>query len=395
MLYPRLPFPPNKGEKTRAYQQLSYLSQRHRLWVACFIDCEEDYAYIPEVQALCHRFEAVPLNRRMALTKGGLSLLRGKTLTEGYYGSRAMWTVVTAWAEDRFFDAALAFSSSMGAYVEDLPAGRRALDLVDFDSHKWADYADKSGWPMSVMFRTEARRLALREIELIRRFDVVFVVNDRERARLHDSGLQDRLVSFPTLMHLDHYQSIRGVHTDKIVGYVGTMSYRPNVDAVLWFGERVWPKILQQHPDAEWWIVGRDPTREVRRLASTPKILVTGEVADVRQYLARMRVFVAPALADLGVQSKMLEALAAGRPVVTTPLGHEGVNGQLGRDYRVADGAEAFAATVCSLLDDHPACERLGEQARQFMRRRYNAETLMPRFQELLLGACERSEARA
>ena len=389
MLYHRMPFPPNKGEKFRSYPQVIQLAKRHRLWLACFVDDREDYRYVPDLEKLCHRFQAVPLSKHVALSRGAWNVLCGKTLTEGYYGSRAMWRVVQEWSAGRFFDVAFAFSSSMGPYIEDLPVGRRVLDMTDLDSHKWTDYAGKSNWPVSRMFHTEAQRLARRELELIRKCDLTFLSNERECDRVTDPALRTKVTTFRTPMLLETYQTTWGIHRDQIVGYVGTMDYRPNVEAVLWFAEHVWPEVAREHPQAQWWIVGRNPAREVRRLDDGSRITVTGAVEDVRNYLARMRVFVSPVRTELGVQSKVLEALAAGRPTVVSTQAHEGIKAAAGKEYLVADSPEEFCRAVGKLLDDRARCESLAAAAIEFVRSHYDAPVLMPRFEELVAGAPE------
>ena len=389
MLYHRMPFPPNKGEKFRSYPQVIQLAKRHRLWLACFVDDREDYSYVPELEKLCHCFQAVPLSKHVALSRGAWNVLCGKTLTEGYYGSRAMWRVIHEWSAGRFFDVAFAFSSSMAAYIEDLPVGRRVLDMTDLDSAKWSTYAAGSGWPLSRMFGTEARRLAARELELIRKYDLTFLSNERECDKVSDPALRAKVTTFKTPMLLETYESTWGLDHDQVVGIVGTMDYKPNVESVRWFAENVWPALAERHTQAQWWIVGRNPTREVRLLDDGDRVRVTGSVDDVRRYLKRMRVFVSPIQAELGVQSKVLEALAAGRPTVVSRQAHEGINADDGEEYVVADGPEAFVDAIGGLLEDRPRCEQLAAAGIEFIRRKYDAPVLMPRFEELVMGAPE------
>ncbi|MCG3137212.1 MAG: hypothetical protein HJJLKODD_01055 [Phycisphaerae bacterium] len=372
----------------RAWQQVRYLSERHRLWLAAFVDTEEDYQYLPQLRERCHRFEAVPLNKKLALSRGGFNLLRGRTLTEGYYGCEAMWRTVHQWVEEKiFFDAALAFSSSMAPYLEELPVGRRVLDMNDLDSEKWQRYAASTSWPMSSLFRVEADRLATRERELIAQYDLTLMVNDRECNRVTDPVLRAKVQSFHTPIDVTTYDELREVHRDKIIGYTGTMDYKPNIEAVLWFAREVWPQVKQQHADAEWWIVGRNPGRDIQNLAEDPQIKVTGAVRDIRDYLRRMRVYIAPVQTELGVQTKVLEALAAGRPVVITTQGHQGIWAEDGRDYLVADRPQPFAERVCDLLNNHARCVELSRAGVELARRNYGTDVLMPRFEELLVGA--------
>jgi sugar transferase (PEP-CTERM/EpsH1 system associated) len=383
MLYHRLPFPPNKGEKMRAFQQVRHISAHHRVWLACFADTPQDRKDTAEVQRMCHRVEVVPLYKSVALSRGGLDLLRGGTMTEGYYSDRAMDRVIESFSEDGLFDVGFAFSSSMARYLEQVPAHRHVLDMNDFDSHKWSNYAERSAWPMSEIFAAESRRLAQREREMIDRFDLTLMVNERECRRC--GGPHPALQALSTPMDADSYAIVDHVPQDKIVAFVGTLNYRPNAEAIAWFAEHVWDAVHAQHPDATWWIIGRHPGRAIRSLDGRNGIVVHGAVPEIRDYLRRVRVFVAPTRTDIGVQTKVLEALAAGRPTVISDLGHAGVNAPADV-YRVAADGPQFAEAVNGLLSDYDQCVSMSAAGRSFVRTHYDLPEVMPTFEKLLCG---------
>jgi polysaccharide biosynthesis protein PslH len=156
--------------------------------------------------------------------------------------------------------------------------------------------------------------------------------------------------------------------------FSGTMSYRPNAEAALWFADEVLDRVRAARPDAGLAIVGRDPPRRVRALASRPGIEVTGRVSDLRPWLAGAQVVVAPLLSGGGTKLKVIEALAAARPLVATPVGAEGIDAEPGRHLLVAEGAAAFAAAVLEILGDRERARRIAARGRALAVGRYSWE---------------------
>jgi glycosyltransferase involved in cell wall biosynthesis len=156
------------------------------------------------------------------------------------------------------------------------------------------------------------------------------------------------------------------------IAFVGKMSYHANATAARHFAQEIFPLVRARRPGATFYIVGSDPPAEIRALAGLPGIVVTGHVPDVRPYVARARVAVAPMIVKVGVQNKILEAMAASRPVVTTSAGAEGLDARPGRDLLVADDPASFAAEVLRVLEDDGLAERLGEAGRRFVEQHHS-----------------------
>ncbi|MGQ2929995.1 MAG: glycosyltransferase, partial [Sphingopyxis sp.] len=166
--------------------------------------------------------------------------------------------------------------------------------------------------------------------------------------------------------------------------FTGQMDYRPNIDAVRWFATGILPLIRQRHPAARFAIVGRAPTDEVRALADLPGVAVTGEVADVRPWLAAADAVIAPLLLARGIQNKLLEAMAMARPVVASAAAAEGIDATPGDHLLVADGADAMSAAVCSLFDDRDRARAMGQAARKQMIARYGWDARLAPLGQLL-----------
>jgi len=427
----RIPFPPNKGDKLRAFRQLEFLSRNHRVWCACFIDDPRDLRHIATLRTHCHQLGTVRLRRTSAMLRGLTGLAKGGSFTESFYTCRQMRRLIHDWSAETPFDAVVAFSSSMAEYALTVPAARRILDLCDLDSQKWNDYAQASPFPLSRLYLTESRRLAAREHDWVSRFDACTLITLREsellpaglRSRVHVvangvSALQSPIANRQSPMPLGGMAKISMPQATQrrhaapgrlnpprelnllqlqspisnrqspipIIGFLGQMNYKPNVDAVCWFARKCWPLIRLHHPTAVFRLAGRQPTRAVRRLAGIPGIEVLGEVADAAATVAAFDVFVAPLHIARGLPNKVLEAMAAGKPVVTTTAVAAAL--QLTHDVQafIGDTPEAFSAATIRLIADPELRFRLGAAGRDFVIGRYDWQRELSRFELIVTG---------
>jgi sugar transferase (PEP-CTERM/EpsH1 system associated) len=376
----RIPFPPDKGDKIRSCHLLRYLSARHRVYLGAFYDDPADRQYLPDLKQHCAEVFLRPVGGWRSRLGAGIALLRGRALGVGYYADPEM----TRWVRDVLarerIDAIVAFSSTVAQYFAAGAGTRPTLvaDFVDVDSDKWRQYAEETRWPASLLYRYEAQALAKWEAAVLQRADAVSVVSEAEsrivpglseetraKVRVVPNGV-DATFFDPALDLPDPYDGNR-----KIVLFTGAMDYYANVDGVCWFADEVWPTVLAERPDAEFWIVGSNPTAAVAALGERPGITVTGRVPDVRPYLRHAAMAVAPLRLARGVQNKVLEALAMNLPVVARPEALRGLSGDMPPAVRCGSSPEEFAATVTSLLDTGSGVPGSG---RDYVLRRYDWE---------------------
>jgi polysaccharide biosynthesis protein PslH len=243
----------------------------------------------------------------------------------------------------------------MAPLVTGLPARHRVLDLHNVESELVASQARSRRGPVSLLYRMEAAALRAMERKVLSAFDPVLVVSTPERSRLPGDGGkvlvcpngQDPPVLLPEA-------------ASPVVAFVATLSWAPNVEAALWLGREIWPEVRRRVPGARLLLVGRDPSPEVQALAE-PGIEVTGTVADVSPYLAQAQVIVAPLLAGGGTRLKIMEALGAGRPVVATTIGCDGLEDLVGRGVVLADDTGTMVEEITRLLADPPAAVLMGK----------------------------------
>jgi sugar transferase (PEP-CTERM/EpsH1 system associated) len=250
-------------------------------------------------------------------------------------------------------DVVFAYCSGMAKFavrppLEHLPL---VLDLVDLDSGKWLDLAGESGPLLGWIFRREARHLGAFEQLAIARAGVTLVVNNRERdaARRLCPGADIEVL--PIGVDLESLRPVSPPSRLPGVVFCGVMNYQPNENGVRWFAREVWPLVRASCTSATFTIVGSNPTRAIRSLASSSKgITVTGRVDDVKPHLWNAAVSVAPVHVSRGTQNKVLESVAAGLPTVVTPSVFEGLPHEVRVACRVAKTAEEFAAETIRLL---------------------------------------------
>ena len=299
-----------------------------------------------------------------------------------------MSDAIRQWAASVSFDAVIAFSSSMAQYIPLARAKRSVLDLCDLDSKKWLEYADSAGPAGRVLFRREASRLSLLEVQWIDRCDAGVLITEAEARALNGSTVRSKIhvigngVDIPTPGVTGNDSVHR--HT---VGFVGQMDYRPNVDAVCWFVRNCWESIRRRWPEAVFQIVGRQPVRQVKRLANIPGVEVVGEVEHVAEYVEAFDVSVAPLRIARGLQNKVLEAMSALRPVVLTPAAAAGIDAVDGTHWLIADSATDMVEQVSRLLGDPAGRIRIGTAAQAFVAQHHRWQDQLAKFDQLVQGS--------
>lgn len=380
----RVPYPPDKGDRIRSFHVLRYLAAHANVHLLCLADEPTSEESLTVLRRYCHRLAIVPLPQTRWL-RALVSLIRGRTVSEGAFHSPALTSILRAWAADTSFSAALASSSAVAPYLRlpELSNVPAIIDLVDVDSQKWFDYAvDGKGW-RSWLYRTEGRRLRKLEQPMPSWAHAVTLVSEAE-ARLYRQFCSPGCVrAIRNGVDLDYFQP-KGEKEESACVFVGALDYRPNIDAVCWFASEIWPGVHRRMPGAKLWLVGRRPAPAVRDLAGRPGIEVVGQVPDVRPWVARAAAVIAPLRIARGLQNKVLEALAMGKAVIASPPALVALNVQPGKHcLRAATPAQWIKATT-RLLRDERQRSRLGAAGRRFVEEHHHWDRCLEPLGELL-----------
>ncbi|MBI5878480.1 MAG: glycosyltransferase [Chloroflexi bacterium] len=381
-LYP--PLPAIDGGRLRIFNVLQQAAQRHRVTLVALDDPLCDAVNRAALAALC---EVVTVPRPPALARTWVTRIRDIASSEpvglNAWQSDAMHALVRRLAAEERYDLAHIDHLSLMPYAGDL--GAMPVVLTHHNVEALAQRRQLAISGRSVLRRwldaREHERWRRYEIAASKRADALIAVSETDAAYFRAALPGKPVFVVPNGVDTAHLQPRQRAAGARLL-YTGSMNYAPNVDAVCWFCEEIFPAIRRARPDAEFVIAGRDPTTEVKALATIDGVRVTGRVDDMRPYYADAAVFVVPLRAGSGTRLKILEAMAMGLPVVTTTIGCEGLDVSHDRDLLIADTPGAFATAVNAALADPDVCARLGTHARQTVLQNYSMQAIDARLSE-------------
>ncbi len=445
-LTPQLPYPPRQGTTLRNFnliQQMAGHPHAHTIALATFLAPGEALTPDSPLHDLCERIITLPqperkLSRRLwdtltspqpdmalrlespAMHQAVADLLADfrpqivqvEGIEMGQYGLRAVFRKNRTQIE-RIGRIKTDQNEKIRFNPSDPSNPRSILKTSDpirpkliFDDHNveyllqkrnaLVDLRRPQRWHAAAYSLIQWAKLVRYEKKLCQTADGVVAVSSVDRDELARLA-PDRFpapILVPNGIDLDAYAPQKGSppsfdpHADvpKMV-FTGKMDYRPNVDAVLWFADKALPLILAQVPTARFQIVGMSPHPRLDRLRANPAIHITGAVAEIQPYITGAAVYVAPLRVGGGTRFKILEALASGKPVVSTALGVEGLGVRPHQEALIGDTPEDFARHVIALIRSHTGdgvlAGRLGFCARQFVEERYGWARLAPALDEL------------
>jgi glycosyltransferase involved in cell wall biosynthesis len=295
----------------------------------------------------------------------------------------------------------------MGQYVIKTEGIAKVLDLCDSLALNLSRRAELDCTPKRFLVKLEEKRVRRYEVEIMKAFDSGTVVAHFDRDYLLNQDNSLNLSVVPMGVDLKYFQPLK-VNNDsnredvtekqnmtltvqedfaddrsKNLLFTGTMNYFPNSDAVIYFCNNVFPLIQKRYPDATFYIVGNHPTEQIRRLADQKGVVVTGYVPDIRPYFEKASVFVAPLRAGSGIQTKNLEAMAMGIPVVTTSIGAMGLEAETDTELLIADTPETFAERVIYLIENPDIRRNLADAGRKRVEASYDWQVLVNRLEQV------------
>jgi polysaccharide biosynthesis protein PslH len=367
-----VPLPADSGGKRRSLALLERLAARGPTVLCAFDDGSADIAGLTDIGV---DVRAVHWPPSTSSTLQGV--LRTGSASAARFWSTALRREVEA-ATGQATDLLQIEYAQLAPYASRARADLRVLDFHNVESSLVESYARIQDPARRALMRIEAGRLRRIERTALKTFDAAVVVSESDRARLPAPA--NRIVLCPNGWEPEPPLPFTG---QPVVAFVALMSWGPNADAAVWLAREVWPLVREALAEAKLLLVGRDPGPEVMALADS-SIEVVGRVPDVRPHLARASVAVAPLRAGGGSRLKVLEALGAGRPVVATTIGAEGLDDLIGHGVVIADQPSRLAESLIELLR-HPAEARtLGQKGHAAVTERYSWDATLSPFFELV-----------
>ena len=352
-LAPRVCWPLDTGAKLRNYHLARVLSRDARVALLAFGDSSS-----AELRAVYDEIVTVPRGSGYSLGK----LLRGAVgrtpLPLLNYTSQEMTDAVSRLFTENDFDVVQVESIHLMNYLRTIRASpKRALVICDWhniESELMQRYSEQEkSAPRRAYARRTARLMKDFEQRALSEFDAHIAVSERDAEALRSVNPDAKVFVIENGVDSSYYVSARsGSPARRRIVFVGSMDYHANVEGVVRFARNVWPAVHQQKPELVFTIVGKDPAPAVRELSSIKGIEVTGTIADVRPFYREAVAAIVPLNVGGGSRLKILEAMAAGVPVVSTTLGAEGLHVRDGENILIADGGDGLPKAIIDLVND-------------------------------------------
>ncbi len=385
-------FPLDTGGKIRSFHIARELARRHEVTLFTYYaeHCGDQHA---SLAGIFSEVVLAPLRLPAKKSIAGVaqfcrSALSGRPYTMSKYDCPALRERVGQVLRDRQFDVIVCDFLCPADLLDWSLGCPKVLFTHNVEAQIWERHCKVARNPLwKLASYLEYKALARAEEKYVRLADHVLTVSEPDRAFFSRYAAPSRITAIPTGVDTDYYQPRPGAETRGAIVFTGSMDWMPNEDGVLWFAAEILPLIRRDVPEAEFWVVGRNPSASVRRLErSDSGIHVTGRVEDIRPYLESAAVYAVPIRSGSGTRLKIFEAMAAGKAIVSTSIGAEGLPVRHGADISLADSPGEFAAQVVTLLGDGKERDRLGTAARALVEQSYGWGRVVAEFEAVLAG---------
>jgi len=379
------PYPANNGAKIRIFNLLRHLAARHELVLLSFASEEVTAADLAVLRQYCRQVAVAPYrpfqpNRLQALA--GFFAAKPRSVIDTY--SQELHALVEQTCREQPFDLVIASQIDMVPYAQLVPDARKIFEEIELTVF-YDRFVRQQPLPQKLRSGLTWWKLSRYVAGLLRAFDGGTVVSAQEQSRVRQVVPDYANIQVvPNGVDVAHYAQDFGPPAPNTLIYSGALTYGPNFDAMQFFLSEIFPLIQAQRPAVKLAITGKLDGVPIERLPEHRNVMFTGYLDDIRPTLARSWVNIVPLRQGGGTRLKILEALAAGTPVVATAKGAEGLDLLPEQEILRADTPAAFAATVLRLLDDADLRARLSRQGRQAVAARYDWSSIGREFNEFL-----------
>ena len=385
-------FPLNKGGRIRSYNMLAAMARKIDVDYLCYATMDSIDDHFEKMNEMFHRFITVPRNHEETigwnyLKKLAIAHLKRKPFTLYNYYLPIFKKKLQDIVINTQYDAIVCDFLAPALNFNRVLRKRATLFQHNVEHVLWErQYKQEKRKLRKIVYEREYRLLKRYEKALCRDFKRVVCVSDQDAEALRKRCDLDNVSSVKTGVDVDYFEPQPEKALPARLVFTGSMDWLPNIDGITWFVQEVLPIIRQTFPNAKLSIVGRSPTPVVIKLARRHSgIIVTGEIPDVRPWMAQGEVFVVPIRVGGGTRLKIYEAMAMGLPIVSTTVGAEGLDYQKGKDIIIADGAKPFANAVVALLEERDMRFSLGDAARRFVVDNFSWPCITEQFLSIIL----------
>jgi polysaccharide biosynthesis protein PslH len=390
----RVPFPPKRGGKIRPFNIIRHLQdQGHQVTVASLARSQAEVDEADGLSQHCSKRLVEIVDDKLAWPRMVAWLPTTKPSSFGYFHSPRLKARIDEELATGTYDLVFVHCSSVAPYVADAKAPLKIIDFGDMDSQKWREYSQHRAFPLSAGYWLEAVKLERTERLLAGKFDLATCTTRAEMESLQGLGVHGQTDWFPNGVDAGFFQPSGTQYEADLVTFIGRMDYYPNQQAVTRFCADVFPALQLRRPGTRFEIVGADPSPAIRELGKLPGVTVTGSVPDVRPYVTRAALTIAPLEIARGTQNKILESMAMGVPVVCSRQACGGVDAVPGEHLLVHDTREQLIEAILQVMGSSELRERLAAAGRARVLSNHSWPSSMQRLDALIASQFQKRVA--
>lgn len=386
------------GGPILVYNRIKYLSKNHQVGLATFMR-EEDKKYLPTIEPYLFEIETIHYPPKRS---------RFRKMYDFFFSpvpnylcntkSKQMSQKVAEMTHRSDYDVVVAEYSVMGQYLyKNMGINPKTKRIVScHESYSYARHKvlktyglfSKKGFSALL----DMYRLKKYEISMYKNADLVLTLTEEEKARLlkHDPELRIEVVPHGTDTDFFYFAPI--YEREQCVAYLGNYQHDPNRDAVIYFINEIWPKVKRAIPGIKFYVIGRKPTKDMMKASKIDsEIIITDELEDVREYLKRARVFIAPIRLGGGFRGKILEAMSMGIPIVATSIASEGLTASNNENIMIADDPENFVENITLLFRDEKKYKFFSENSRRIVEENYSYKKVVEKLENVIKKVVQQS----
>lgn len=370
VLLPRIPYPLEKGDKLRAFNQIKQLAKRNEIVLCALNDnpkVNEQDAF-RALQPYCQSISFIKMTKPQILLGLVRAFFKGLPMQCGYFYHRRAAKKIDKLIAKHQPDILFGQLLRVAEYIrhKDIP---KTIDYQDIFSYGMKRRADVASFVTRPIYNMEYRRLARYEAAIFDDFDVKTIISEPDRA-LFPHEKRDEILIIPNGVDHDFFKPQEREKRYDLV-FTGNMSYPPNVNAVEYLANEILPIVWKSRPETTLYIAGATPDPKVKKVASE-KIIVSGWLDDIRTAYAESRVFIAPMRIGTGLQNKLLEAMSMRLPAITSSLANASLGAKPNEEILVGSNAQEMAQHIVALLTDKEQADRLAQAGFDFTNRVYD-----------------------
>ena len=370
-LVSRVPYPLEKGDKLRAFHHLRLLSERHTITLIALTDQPVHPDAMAVLQRYCSKIDIIHLSWGARLLNLAAAFFKGIPFSSGYFYSKAAQKII-----DRTIDelcpahiyCQLTRVCEYVLHIKDVP---KTLDYQDAFAKGIERRVEREPFYRRWLYRMEYRRLRRYEAMVLDRFDNSVIISGQDRECI-DHPDRQRILVIPNGVDFDYFRSQQTAKDYDLV-FTGNMAYPPNIESVLFLVNDVLPLVWKETPGVTLLVAGATPAARIQILESE-NVHVSGWVEEIRESYDRSKVFIAPMLISIGLQNKLLEAMAMQLPCITSELANNALGAKHDVNILVCATPQEYADAVLRLLGNPKEAARISAAGHEFVRENYSWE---------------------